>query len=497
VVVGLVAFAIVRPWADDPAADGAGPTTADATRPAVGSAGTLPPGASREPAVIEFSEGDLFVAAARHAEWGVRAIVLPAGATSAPGMHALEDRWMPIYPDGGRPDPSPLETAVAVDEPVLALGVTTPPTVLALDIRWWRIGASGIPRRVVPLPVAGPDPASWLWRPNPDEAAWNGAWVPGRYVIDVLTGPRIVRLLVIVPGAGPDDAPVPATTSVPADLAAALRPLPDGAFAIEGGEATAVRVTVSEPLDARRAWLEPGTLLPKDAVGRVTSTEVGALGVILPPGAWSPRLGLRQVTPVAGAVVAPTETITLEATSVGGGRTALVALSGPRPFASATYRLTVTWTTSSGERRAASWHVEVVPRTPPTPPGLPLDALDRWTGRAVIDGATNGEPIVTDLDRRPSSGTGTCGPNGGVTTTTALIGLALPPGDAAADIRLIAPDGTTQLDTRAMLPGPDGLALLALDHGGTLPGTYRIEVRRRTSGGIEATSFDVCIREAG
>jgi hypothetical protein len=69
------------------------------------------------------------------------------------------------------------------------------------------------------------------------------------------------------------------------------------------------------------------------------------------------------------------------------------------------------------------------------------------------------------------------------------------------DIQLVAPDGYTEIETRAMLPGSDGLALLALPSGGLLPGRYRIDVTRVVPGGARSpadetrgTTYDMCIR---
>jgi hypothetical protein len=112
-----------------------------------------------------------------------------------------------------------------------------------------------------------------------------------------------------------------------------------------------------------------------------------------------------------------------------------------------------------------------------------------------------GEPIVTDADLTADDGRGTCGGPGVVTGSTPLVGVVLPDADRVVDIRLVAADGYTRIDTRAMLPGPDGLALLALPSRGLLPGSYRIDVTRTVPSWSRApeperrsTGYDLCIR---
>jgi hypothetical protein len=159
------------------------------------------------------------------------------------------------------------------------------------------------------------------------------------------------------------------------------------------------------------------------------------------------------------------------------------------------------WRTAAGEPGSSFRYLEIVPAAPATPPGSPLEALRRWTGLTTVPAGTTAQPLVTDADLRPSRMTGTCGGTEMVTWSTPLLGLVLPRDDQVVDIRLIAPDGYTHIETRAMLPGDDGLALLALPSGGLIPGRYRIDVTRAVPGGSRApepdtrgTSYDVCFR---
>jgi hypothetical protein len=404
-------------------------------------------------------------------------------------------------------------SAIAEDgEAVLAVGVTTPATALPLDIRFWRLDTGGAPQRLVPAAVPGPDPGSWLWRPDPASSTTARAWPAGTYRIDVLLGASLDRIVVVVPGESSPAGSGPPAATLPPDLATDFGRLGEGLFVVVAGRPMAVDSLSAwkHELDEREAWLSPGIDRPTWAIGRVVSSEVAGIGVVLPEGASPLGLTLDLVSPIRAAVAAPVDLLPLPANPFAiprqnADRMAIVAHpDGARPFAAGTYRARASWRTADGEPGSGVRYLEIIPAMPATPPGSPLEALRRWTG--MLTGAAGaavpaGEPLVTDADLRPSRMTATCGDTDMVTWSTPLLGLVLPPHDQVVDIRLIAPDGYTHIETRAMLPGDDGLALLALPAGGLIPGRYRIDVTRVVPGGSRApepdmrgTSYDVCFR---
>ncbi|MEW6223716.1 MAG: hypothetical protein AB1627_03725 [Chloroflexota bacterium] len=499
--VAFVAVAVVKPWDGDAAASGR-PSAAAALTPPGPTAGRPGPSVSPgpTPSVIRLGGEDLLAATSPRSSWGIRAVVLPPGPAGS-----LEERWTEIDDPGYRTDADTRTVAAsgpvaAEGDTVVALGITTPGDALPLDVRIWRLDTGGIPRRVPAGSVTGPDPGSRLWRPVTSAGVAGAPWPPGTYRIDALLGRSIDRIVVVVPGdPGLDEPGDQAAAALPPSLAQELA-FGEGLFVVADGRAIMVDA-LSAPearLGEREAWLSPGLDLPSWAVGQVTSDAVAGVGVVLPPGAVPTSLVLDLVSPIDAGVVAPTDELPIPD---GTGRTAILAhTGGERPFAAGTYRVWATWRTADGEPGSSVRYLEIVPRGTIVSPGSPLDRLREWSQLATLPGGLAGEPIVTDADLRPGRMRGTCGGQALVTGSTPLVGLLLPDPDRVVDIRLTAPDGYTRIETRAMLPVDDGLALLALPSGGLIPAVYRIDVIRTVPGGALApepdtrgTGYDVCI----
>ena len=507
----FVLVAVVKPWTGDGAGGSPRPSSAPGATTRPGGTAALPsasPGPT--PAVIRLRDEDLLVATSPRSSWGIRAVVLPSGP-----VDSLEERWTPIDDPGYNTAADTRTVAasapVALDgDTVVALGVTTPADALPLDMRIWRMDTGGIPRRLPAVTIAGPEPGSRLWKPVSSTGVPGAPWPAGTYRIDVLLGRSIDRVVLVVPGdPSPGDAVDPGDgATLPADLAAQVSGLGEGLFVVADGRPIPVDALglPGARLGEREAWLSPGIDLPAWAVGRVTSDHVAGVGVVLPSGATQTSLTLDLVSPIGATVAARIEQLPLAAGPFAvpleeSDRMGIVAhVDGGRPFAAGTYRVWASWRTGSGEPGSSVRYLEIVPPGMTAPHRLPLETLRRWSRLADHPDEIAGEPIVTDADLRPGRMRGTCGGQAQVTGTTPLVGLLLPDPHRVVDIRLTAPDGYTRIETRAMLPGDDGLALLALPSGGLIPAVYRIDVIRTVPGGTLApepdtrgTSYDVCI----
>lgn len=513
----FVLIALLKPWN----AGGGGAATvppggsgSSSTTVSPGSRAAPAPGGSsavQVPAPAPFpsspTAADLVASSRPHTDWGIRAIVVPAGRSPrGDGSGAgLTERWSAVDLAGDVWDLGAHGSPVGAADAVFALGVTTPVDALPLDMRFWRMGAAGTPARIVPIPIPGPDPGSWLWRPDPTDATMLGTWPAGTYRIDVLLGSRIVRLITNVPGtlgpATPASSPAATPVPLPANLALHLQALPVGLVAVAGGDVFHLVATPSGRLDELATWLDPGLAAPLSMLAPLPSDDVSALGAVLPPGASNPHLGIELLAPIAGSVVVPIETIPLNATAAPGTTpsSAVLATSEPgHPFATGIYELIVSWTDPQGDDRAEVWHIDIVPTIPPVPPLSPLDSLRHWAADVSVAGGTRGEPIVTDLDLVDGPGTGTCGHEASITSTDHLLAVAAAAGVTTIGARLYRQDGSRVVDTR-LLPGrPEtaGLTLLSLPADGLAPGTYRLEVDRRWGAGDPTVTwaYTVCVR---
>jgi hypothetical protein len=487
VLVAFVGLALAKPWA-----------TAQQPIPSAGRASAAPPAsaaapvASRAPTSLP-TDAELLAAARPRAQWGVRAIVMPAGGRPvADGTgHGLEERWLAVdAPGGAASDTEGRVPGVLPGEAVLALGVTTPHDFLPLDVHFWRFEPDGVPRAVVPTPVHGPDPGSWLWRPRPDDATDLGAWPAGTYRIDVLLGPRIIRMTSVVPGEQAGAGPQP-PTGILNGIDFALSQLPDGPVVIADGRAQAVAATPADPMTELEAWMRPGIEGPQSLVGSVSSAAVYAIGAIVEGDGAGLAADLRMIAP-ATERVATVQVIFPSAVIPVPQRTAIMLVgAGRQPLAAGLYQLTV-----SSRRPYApastTWHVEILPATRPTPPGSPLAMLRRWLGREDPR-VTGGEPVVTDRDRGDPDGDGTCGGRREVRSTDQLVGVVPSELSTIQGIRLFAAGSDVPIDTRISLPAGGAPALVAFPRGGLAAGTYRLEVTRSVPGGTVDDRYSMCV----
>ena len=389
---------------------------------------------------------------------------------------------------------------------VVALGITTPAGDLPLDIRFWKLGAVATPSRSLGLPIGGPDPGSWLWLPPRAADTTLGSWPAGTYRIDVLLGSRITRLVTVVPGGLGSSQPAAASPlPPPPDLDVRLGTLSEGPVAVADGRVIRIEAALSQPLDELEAWLGSTRSGSEPLVGLVASPDVSALGVVLPAGARDPHLGIGMLAPIGGSVRAPIEIFEPDPAgaddlSPDAGPTPASALSASAvleragtgsSFAAGVYEITASWTGADEKYRAGVWHVEIAPSTPPTPPGSPLVALARWTGRNAIPAATRGEPIVTDLDAVGGPGTGTCGIEASVTSADRLLAVAAP-GATIVGAHLSGPDGGGPVRTRLMAGQPDtgGLTLVALPSDGLTAGRYRLDLDRASG---TPAAYEICV----
>ena len=181
VSVAFVALAVLKPW---DAGRAAAPTTAAGvvSSPSAGSASANPVGSAAAPFAHPPTPADLVRATVRRSEWGVRAVVVPQGATPTGNGTGggLAERFLAIdVGDGADVDVGAASTAVHAGDDVIGLGVTTPDDAMPLDVRFWRLEPGAVVRRIVPRPVLGREAGSWLWLPDPHEATIRGTWPAG------------------------------------------------------------------------------------------------------------------------------------------------------------------------------------------------------------------------------------------------------------------------------------------------------------------------------
>ncbi len=214
VLVAFLGAAIVKPWEIaarlDPAA-GHRATASEAARSAE-PATTVEPRPSADRVAGPRPGEDLRAAATPHSGWGVRGIARLTGSGATEAL-MLADRWTAVdVAVAGDVQITGTVAAGATGDIVLAVEVTAPPDGLILELRVWRIDAQGS-HRIAPRPVPGPETGSWLWLPDPTQETPAGGWAQGMYRFDVVSGPRIVRIAVSMPGT--DDVTAAAPRSPP------------------------------------------------------------------------------------------------------------------------------------------------------------------------------------------------------------------------------------------------------------------------------------------
>jgi hypothetical protein len=497
VAIAFVGLALAKPWDSGRALSSVAPS------------GNAPPAASDNlgaaqptPFAIPPTPADMAAAASNRHDWGVRAIVVPA--TREPrgdGTDSgLAERWLPVDVDSGAAwDSSVTGVAVEPGDEVVALGLTTPDDEMPLDVRFWRFEPGVTTRRIVPRPLAGPEAGSWLFLPDLRETTVLGTWPAGTYRIDVLLGQRIVRLVTVVPpgvAAG-----VPRATAqpvLPANLVDQVGAFNAGPFAVAPGGAFPLLGDAGDPLDERAAWLGPATgQLEIAAVSQIATDPVSAIGLLLDPGEQLTDAVLDRVRPTGegpGLRVVPLPPVPMQG---GGDRTSAVIIEHTdlRAVETGFYHLTATATFPDASPNTRTWNLEIVPATPPPPPGRPLVRMTRWVPlMADIDQLAD-EPLVSERDLGLADGDGTCGGSAHIGPDDGLFGIVEPRGFVTGRVRMV-PLGDTASSDVAIRVAPnvvDGLTIVAVPSGGLAAGEYRLSVASTSAAAPENFTYTVCV----
>ena len=502
--VVFVGLALVKPWdaswATVAIASGA-PTPQATLMSNAPSARAVSPVVTATPFPAQPTPADLLAASLNHDAWGVRAMVVPGGLTpTGDGSGAgLIERWLAIDVGAGAAwDAGVTGTAVEPGDDVLALGVTTPENSMPLDIRFWRLESDSALRRVVPRPVRGREAGSWLFLPDPREATSLDTWPAGTYRIDVLLGSRIVRLITIVPGDTPVGRGRAPEVGEPPDLVDQLRSFAAGPFAVTPRRPLPIEVSSHDQLDERLAWLGPATgRLEISAIGRVAADPVTGIGVLLKPDEHlvSANLGLvaPRNTEAPDVRIFPLPPVPRSDSERAEG--IIIEHADLRPLEPGSYALTESTRLVSGAERTQTWNIEIVPSTPPPPPGNPLASMARWVPLMSDPDHLAGEPLVSERDLGQPDGDGTCGGSANIGTGDELFGIVEPPGFEVGQIRLFAMDMVRSSDVpiRVAPNVIDGLTLVAVPHGGLVAGQYQLIVYSTSPAAPETFLYTVCV----
>jgi hypothetical protein len=223
-------------------------------------------------------------AIARHAEWGVRALIAEEGG-------GLREVWAPVRP---APPSSLAQTAASVihlgvtalvptgGAPVAAIGVTSPPDQAVIDLRLWRY-VNRLPVRIESLDLPGPAPGVERLLVPPAGLSLGGRWPSGSYELELLVGSRVMRVTASFPQTRND----PMTLQLVSGLAASL---PSGPFTISSDADGTMRlghldVVPGTQLAPGIAWLQAVPGLDAPLVATVPSDlPVRALGIRGDPG---------------------------------------------------------------------------------------------------------------------------------------------------------------------------------------------------------------------
>jgi hypothetical protein len=206
VAIAFLGLAITKPWGPD-----IGPAVAqqpEVLTPAPSVSAVAPSlrvaALRRPPAVMTLPSGpfsaEVVGATVRRDAWGIRAVVVPAGAERFDvGGPGLAERWMPIdVPAGAVWNLGLRGTPERWGDTVLALGPTTPADVQPVDVRFWRFDDADVRREIAAVPVPTPKGGTHLWLPDPANSTTIGTWPAGVYQIDLVADARTVRMVVIV-----------------------------------------------------------------------------------------------------------------------------------------------------------------------------------------------------------------------------------------------------------------------------------------------------------
>jgi hypothetical protein len=379
--LGLVAFvvlAVLKPWqSEDPRPLPSTPVPPRATPPLVAAAiaTPAPSPASRSDRELVNAIGQSWSALrgslSERSSLGFRAITGPDQSPS-PGGGADRDatittllagtfveHWNAVPADeaavlaarASGDVPSTLLARASRRQPVFAVGVTTSPAATPLDIRFWRLDASG-PLRLGTSDLGGAAPDRVYLPPAEDRP--SAAWAAGRYLAELLLQDRILALpfeIVAGPTAvGPVRPPVGFTASA-MTIEAVLPVGARGAFAVhDGARPTVVPASAADPLDAHAAWLavhRSPTRWPPVVVQFKPDPVI--LGVTLPAQSVLQSASIWRVAPVAAPLPAIRH--------AGSGFVAFSPLEGTWP--AATYRITVRYWDAAYQLRETSWHLDV------------------------------------------------------------------------------------------------------------------------------------------
>lgn len=243
-------------------------------------------------------------------------------------------------------------------QPVLAVGVTTGPATTPLDVRFWRVTATGS-RSLTTSDLGAAARDLMYLTPAEDRPATS--WPVGRYLAELLLDDRIIALpFEITAGPQPAD-PGPRAISFtpgPATIRAALANRGRGGFSIDVvGRATVVPVLAGDPLDAHGAWLaltrSPSGWPPP--VVRLADPAPAVLGVTLPANSVLQSASLWVVAP---------ETTPMAADRFVAREFVAFARPGRDTWPAGTYRITARYWDAAYRLREASWHLDAGSRRP-------------------------------------------------------------------------------------------------------------------------------------
>jgi hypothetical protein len=493
-VVLFLGLAIWKPWDRPSVSASAGPRSSAgviATPPAV-AAGSATPIPSRPPVASDYgpfpSDAELLAATTREPIWGVRALVQRPGGPIFTGRQNVVERWAAAAPDAVEGDANFPVAIAQPDDEVAAIGVTTADDALPLDVHFWRENDAAPPERLAPVAIAGPDAGSWVWRADPTHATDRGTWQAGRYEIDVLLGPRIVRLLVSIPSSTEATAPVALPQFRP-PRGVGLVELDPGPFALTGGGAMPIAGGNPPFADERAAWL--GTAAGLTSAARVPSANVTGFGFLADQGETPSSIVMQSISPGASGL----RTITDLLDPLPNGRRAILALpTNGEAFPEGMYVLTATWV-ADGLDITSSWWVEIVPAIAASPPNAPLDAMSRWVG--LLDQPDNvaRQPLVFIADA--TGGTDECSPSTRITGNDPLFGIVVPPGVEVTRLRMLPLDVQQSADI-AIRYAPnalDRLTVVAVPPGGLPVRDYDIFLTLRSADGDTTMAQRVCVSE--
>ncbi len=306
--------------------------------------------------------------------------------------------------------------------------------------------------------------------------------------IDVLLGPRIVRLVVTIPSASATSNRVSSPGGQP-PFETVLQSLELGPFAIADGGARSLVAGSPPVVDEREAWLGAAAGLPP--VAEIAARQVTAFGMLLSPGEEPVSVEVRRLAPGSAPIKTGVNILTVEPDQ----RRAIVAWPAiGSVFHDGAFHVAASWT-SGGAEQTASWAVEVQASIPPSPLNAPLDAMSRWIG--VLDQPVNHarEPIVFIPDATASSDE--CSPSTTITGSDSLLGIVVPPQIRVGRVRMVPLDVIRSADI-AIRYAPDAiprLTVVALPPGGLPVRDYDLFLTLDSPSGETRIAQRVCVTD--